>query len=408
MMKSFLNLGINESIAENLSTKENFQWAAWDSYRRFLQTWGMFQGMNRNFFDAIMDGFKQQHGVERKIQFPPEQMKQIALSYKKGITDNGIVLKDKPLEQLRHAILQVFDSWYSEQAEIYRNQMHLSDKWGTAVIVQAMVFGNLNEHSGSGVIFTREPKSSSSDVTLYGDFIFGVQGDDIVSGLAETYSISEKQRLSERRYSEISLEAKFPEIYAELVRIAEILIYEKGFNHQEIEFTFEGPARDKLYILQTRDMNQIKTKRWRRFKDTKTLQSSMLGSGIGVNGGALCGRAVYSESDIKRFRSAEPETPLILVRPDTVPDDVGVLLQVEGLLTAKGGSTSHAAVTIPQLNKVGVVGFSKLKVYEVDEYATIENHAIKAGDFIGIDGWSGTVYSGKHESEAEESRDITF
>jgi pyruvate,orthophosphate dikinase len=408
MMKSFLNLGINESIAENLSTKENFQWAAWDSYRRFLQTWGMFQGMNRNFFDAIINEFKQKHGVERKIQFSPVQMKQIALSYKEGIIDNGIVLKDKPLEQLRHAILQVFDSWYSEQAEIYRHQMHLSDKWGTAVIVQAMVFGNLNDHSGSGVIFTREPKSSSSDVTLYGDFIFGVQGDDIVSGLAETYSISEKQRMAERRHSEISLEAKFPEIYAELVRIAEILIYEKGFNHQEIEFTFEGPTRDKLYILQTRDMNQIKTKRWRRFKDTSALQSFMLGTGIGVNGGALCGRAVYSEADIKRFRSVEPETPLILVRPDTVPDDVGVLLQVEGLLTAKGGSTSHAAVTIPQLNKVGVVGFSKLKVYEVDEYATIGDLAIKAGDFISIDGWSGTVYSGKHESEAEELRDITF
>ena len=197
-------------------------------------------------------------------------MKQIALSYKKGIMDNGIVLKDKPLEQLRHAILQVFDSWYSEQAEIYRHQMHLSDKWGTAVIVQAMVFGNLNEHSGSGVIFTREPKSSSSDVTLYGDFIFGVQGDDIVSGLVETYPISERQRIAERRYSEISLEAKFPEIYAELVRISEILIYEKGFNHQEIEFTFEGPTSDKLYILQTRDMNQIKTKKWKHFKDTKT------------------------------------------------------------------------------------------------------------------------------------------
>jgi pyruvate,orthophosphate dikinase len=399
MMKSFLNVGINESIAENLSTKENFQWAAWDSYRRFLQTWGMFQGMNRNYFDAIIDEFKQKHDVERKIQFLPDQMKQIALSYKKGITDSGIVLKDKPLEQLRHAILQVFDSWYSEQAEIYRHQMHLSDKWGTAVIIQAMVFGNLNEHSGSGVIFTREPKSSSSDVTLYGDFIFGVQGDDIVSGLVETYPISKKQRIAECRYSEISLEAKFPEIYAELVRISEILIYEKGFNHQEIEFTFEGPTSDKLYILQTRDMNPIKSKKWKRFKDTKTLQSAVLGTGIGVNGGALCGRAVYSESDIKRFRRVEPETPLILVRPDTVPDDVGVLLQVEGLLTAKGGSTSHAAVTIPQLNKVGVVGFSKLKVYEVDEYATIEDHTIKAGDFISIDGWSGTVYSGQHESE---------
>ena len=400
MMKSFLNVGINESIAENLSTKENFQWAAWDSYRRFLQTWGMFQGLNRNYFDAIIDEFKQKHNVERKIQFLPDQMKQIAFSYKKGITDNGIVLKDKPLEQLRHAILQVFDSWYSEQAEIYRHQMHLSDKWGTAVIVQAMVFGNLNEHSGSGVIFTREPKSTSADVTLYGDFIFGVQGDDIVSGLVETYPISERQRIAECRYSGISLEAKFPEIYAELVRISEILIYEKGFNHQEIEFTFEGPTRDKLYILQTRDMNPIKTKKWRRFKDTKILQSAVLGTGIGVSGGALCGRAVYSESDIKRFRKAEPETPLILIRPDTVPDDVGVLLQVEGLLTAKGGSTSHAAVTIPQLNKVGVVGFSKLKVYEVDEYATIEDHTIKAGDFISIDGWSGTVYSGQHESEA--------
>jgi pyruvate,orthophosphate dikinase len=401
MMKSFLNVGINETIAENLSEKENFQWAAWDSYRRFLQMWGMFQGLNRNFFDAIIDEFKQKYGVDRKIQFLPEQMKQIALSYKKGLMNSGIEFKEKPLDQLSHAILQVFNSWYSEQAEIYRRQMHISDKWGTAVIVQKMVFGNLNEYSGSGVIFTREPKSSSSDVTLYGDFIFGVQGDDIVSGLVETYPISEKQRVAEFRDSKISLEDKFPEIYAELLRISEILIYEKGFNHQEIEFTFEGPTRDKLYILQTRDMNQITTQKWKRFKDTQVLQSSVLGTGIGVHGGALAGRAVYSEADIKRFRSEEPGTPLILVRPDTVPDDVGVLLQVEGLLTAKGGSTSHAAVTIPQLNKVGVVGFSKLKVYEVDEYATIDDHTIKAGDFISIDGWSGTVYAGQHESQAE-------
>lgn len=401
MMKSFLNVGINEAIAENLSEQEKFKWASWDSYRRFLQTWGMFQGMDRNYFDAIINEFKQKYGVERKIQFPPGQMKQIALSYKKGLIDHGIEFKDKPLDQLRHAILQVFDSWYSEQAEIYRHQMHLSDKWGTAVIVQKMVFGNLDENSGSGVIFTREPKSSSSDVTLYGDFIFGVQGDDIVSGLVETYPISEKQRITEYRDSTISLEAKFPEIYKELLRISEILIYEKGFNHQEIEFTFEGQTRDKLYILQTRDMNQITTQKWRRFKDTKILQSSVLGTGIGVNGGALCGRAVYSETDIKRFRSEEPQTPLILVRPDTVPDDVGVLLLVEGLLTAKGGSTSHAAVTIPQINKVGVVGFSKLKVYETDGYATIEEHIIKSGDFISIDGWSGTVYMGKHESESE-------
>ena len=408
MMRSFLNVGINASIAENLSGRKDFQWAAWDCYRRFLQTWGMFQGLSRDFFDAIMDDFKQKYGVERKIKFPPDLMKQIALSYKKGILDSGIPLADDPMRQLRHAILHVFDSWYSDQARIYRHQMHLSDEWGTAVIVQAMIFGNLHERSGSGVIFTRDPKSASSDVTLYGDFIFGVQGDDIVSGLVETFPISERQRVAEHRNTEISLEATFPAIYAELVKIAEIMIYEKGFNHQEIEFTFEGPEKEHLFLLQTRDMDQTKTKSLRRFKDTVLLHASMLGTGIGVSGGALCGRAVYSEEDINRFRKTEPKTPLILVRPDTVPDDVGVLLQVEGLLTAKGGATSHAAVTIPQLGKVGVVGLSKLKVYETERYATLEGHTIRTGDFICIDGWSGALYLGKHERETDKYYSITF
>ena len=408
MMRSFLNVGINASIAETLSLRKDFHWAAWDSYRRFLQTWGMFQGLSRDFFDAIIDDFKQKHGVERKIQFSSDLMKQIALAYKKGILDSGLPVADDPMRQLRHAILQVFDSWYSEQAKIYRHQMHLSDEWGTAVIVQAMVFGNFHERSGSGVIFTRDPKSASSDVTLYGDFIFGVQGDDIVSGLVETFPISEKQRIAEHRNTEISLEATFPAIYAELVKIAEIMIYEKGFNHQEIEFTFEGPQKDQLFLLQTRDMDQTKTKSLRRFKDTASLQASLLGMGIGVSGGALCGRAVYSEEDIKRFRKTESKSPLILVRPYTVPDDVGVLLQVEGLLTAKGGATSHAAVTIPQLGKVGVVGFSRLKVYEMDGYATLEGHTIKTGDFICIDGWSGALYLGKHERETDRYYSITL
>ena len=408
MMRSFLNVGINGAIAETLGGKKDFQWAAWDSYRRFLQTWGMFQGLSRDFFDAIMDGFKQKHGVERKIQFSPELMKQIALAYRKGILDCNIPLADDPMRQLRHAILQVFDSWYSEQAQIYRHQMHLSDEWGTAVIVQAMVFGNFHERSGSGVIFTRDPKSASADVTLYGDFIFGVQGDDIVSGLVETFPISERQRVTEHRNTAISLEATFPDIYAELVRIAEIMIYEKGFNHQEIEFTFEGPWKEQLFLLQTRDMDQTKTKSLRRFKDTASLHASLLGSGIGVSGGALCGRAVYSEEDIKRFRKAEPKSSLILVRPDTVPDDVGVLLQVEGLLTAKGGATSHAAVTIPQLGKVGVVGLNKLKVYEPEGYATLDNYTIRTGDFICIDGWSGALYLGKHERETDKYYSITL
>ena len=139
----------------------------------------------------------------------------------------------------------------------------------------------------------------------------------------------------------------------------------------------------------------------RKFRITKELQESLLGTGIGVGGGALCGRAVYSEEEINYFRESEPETPLILLRPDTVPDDVGILLKVDGLLTSKGGSTSHAAVTIPQLNKVGVVGFNKLKVYESEGYSTVEGVFIRGGDFIALDGWSGVVYLGRHQYEQE-------
>jgi pyruvate, orthophosphate dikinase len=281
--------------------------------------------------------------------------------------------------------------------------MHLSDEWGTAVIIQSMVFGNLNENSGSGVIFTRDPKGSSQDVSIYGDFIFGVQGEDIVSGLVETYPISEKQRITEKRDSLISLELKFPEIYQELLRIAEFLVYEKGFSHQEIEFTFENATKRGLYLLQTRDMVQRERGMVRTFAGNVNLEKSFLGMGIGVSGGALAGRVVYCEEEIERFRKLEPGTPLILIRPDTVPEDVGIILKVDGILTARGGGTSHAAVTIPQLDKVGVVGFSKLHVYESARYSRIDGKIIRGGDFISIDGWSGSVYLGRQAVGASES-----
>jgi pyruvate,orthophosphate dikinase len=186
------------------------------------------------------------------------------------------------------------------------------------------------------------------------------------------------------------------------------LIYEKRFNHQEIEFTFEKALREGLYILQTRDMAQRETKKLEIFKETDALKESFLGNGIGVSGGALSGRAVYTEEEIRYYRDQEPLTPLILIRPDSVPDDVGIILQVEGLLTARGGSTSHAAVTIPQLNKVGVVGFTKLSVYETQGYSTVDGRMIRGGDFLSIDGWSGAVYEGSHEKEAQESNLIVL
>ncbi len=396
MMRSFLNVGINEKIAEGLAQKNRHQWAAWDSYRRFLQTWGMFRGLERNIFDEIINNYKSRYMVAKKSQFDPEQMKTIALSYKDALTKRGIKIPYNPYRQLQHAVIEVFASWNSEQATTYRRQARLSDEWGTAVIVQAMVYGNLTENSGSGVIFTRDPKGSAQNVSINGDFIFRVQGDDIVSGLVETFPVSEKQRIAEKREVAISLETQFPEIYKELVRISELLIYDNGFNHQEIEFTFENPTKEGLYILQTRDMVQRGIQPEKNFRNSPALEQSFLGAGIGVSGGALTGRAVYSEEEIEYFRNHDSQTALILIRPDTVPDDIGIILKADGILTARGGSTSHAAVTIPQLNKVGVVGFSKLRVYESERYSKIDNQTIRGGDFLSIDGWSGAVYLGKH------------
>jgi pyruvate,orthophosphate dikinase len=155
-------------------------------------------------------------------------------------------------------------------------------------------------------------------------------------------------------------------------------------------------------------MVQRETAKVRTFVSDGDLERSFLGMGIGVSGGALTGRVVYSEEEIEHFREKEPETALILIRPDTVPDDVGILLKADGILTARGGGTSHAAVTIPQLNKVGVVGFNKLHVYESEGYSKVDGKTIQGGDFISIDGWSGAVYAGKHEIGVDESYKIIF
>jgi len=277
--------------------------------------------------------------------------------------------------------------------------MNISDEWGTAVTIQKMVFGNLNEESGSGVTFTRDPDSHDSEIKLFGDFFFGVQGEDIVSGLIETYPISEAQRIKERRNSDISLESHFPKIYNRLVKLSTDLIKQKGFSHQEIEFTFENDTSEGLYILQTRDQYQEEECLKFSFKNTPELHRQAVGNGVGISGGALAGRVVFSEKEIEQFKAVDPETPLILIRPDTVPEDVNLLLQVEGLLTARGGRTSHAAVTVPQLKKVGVVGFNKLKVFETESYCFMGSHRIKSGDYISIDGRSGSVYIGLHEPE---------
>ncbi len=397
MMISFLNVGINESICNGLIRRTHKPWFVWDCYRRFLQCWGMSYGMERDKFDDIMNSFKSRHKVLKKIHFAPQQMRDLALAYRETIKLNGIEITDDPRSQLHKAIEQVFNSWYSNKAQAYREILGLSENWGTAVIVQAMAYGNLDTNSGTGVLFTRNPQESGDRIMLWGDFATSAQGEDIVSGLVRTLPISNEQKPFEDRTNEISFEDNFPEIYTALLKISKDLIYQERWGAQEIEFTFEGRSSENLYILQTRDMAVTRKESFMAFLPSKKLSASYLSRGIGVGGGALSGRAVFDLDEIQELREKDPSTPLILIRSDTVPDDIRHISETDGLLTARGGSTSHASIIANRLGKTCIVACNNLVVWENEKKCMVNNRVIKVGDFLSIDGRNGSVYSGKHQ-----------
>ncbi len=396
MMNSFLNVGINEPIVAGLIKQTGKPWFAWDCYRRFLQFWGMSFGMERDHFDNTINAFKKKFKKPRKRHFTPEQMKVVAFAYREIIKDHGIEIIDDPETQLHMVISQVFSSWFSQKAQAYREIMGLSENWGTAVIIQAMVFGNLDSHSGSGVVFTRNPQESGDRVMLWGDFALANQGDDIVSGLVKTLPISNEQKNIDGRTSDISLEDNSPEIYDELLNNVKNLIYKEEWSSQEIEFTFEGEDKKSLYILQARDMPVTMKESIKVFIPSKDLTSSYLSSGIGVGGGALSGRVVFDLDEIQDFREKDPSSLLILVRSDTVPDDIRYISAADGLLTARGGSTSHAAIIANRLGKTCIVGCNNLVVWENEKRCKLQKRTIKSGDFLSIDGRNGSVFLGNH------------
>lgn len=398
MMDTFLNIGINDEIAEKMAEQPRFAWSAWDNYRRFLQRLGMSYGIPRDLFDEIMSTTKRKYKVTYKREFSPEHMRELVNAYKKLFEEKSLPIPQSPWEQLRTAIYRVLDSWLSETASLYRKAMNIASEWGTAVVVQQMVYGNLDKESGTGVVFTRNPKKPDSAVTLYGDYMICIQGEDVVSGLVTTNPISERQRIMEDIESNDSLEIRFPGIYQRLKELAEDLVIKRGFNHQEIEFTFEGPNPDSLFILQTRDMAPPDTENLRVFIPTPELEAGMLGTGVGVGGGALSGLAVHQIEEVEDLRKLNPGVPLIMLRPDTVPDDIDMILKVDGILTARGGSTSHAAVAAYRLGKTCVVGCSQLQVNERESKSILRGHVIKTGDWISLDGHNGFIYIGRHET----------
>ncbi|MDO8946095.1 MAG: PEP/pyruvate-binding domain-containing protein [Desulfocapsaceae bacterium] len=402
MMATIHNVGLNEEIIEEYVRAHGEKYLTWDNYRRFLQSWAMTSGMQREDFQDLMNRAKARHGVNLKREFTPEQMRELALEYQQRVRRQGLGIPEDPWLQLVNAVTMVLDSWQTVKAADYRRIMDVSDAWGTAVIVQAMVFGNRSDSAGSGVLFTSHPYRKVQRVALWGDYAYGDQGEDIVSGLVTSLPVSVEQAELDGRSVDETLERRFPLIYERLLAISRDLVYEKRWDPQEIEFTFEGPEPEQLFLLQTRDMITIKKKEhFNVFAETAELERSFLGKGIGVSGSALAGRAVFTEENILELRVTDPQMPLILIRQDTVPEDIKVIDMAEGLLTSRGGQTSHASVVAVRLEKTCVVGCKQLKVYEAGEYCEIGTQVIRFGDPVSIDGRKGLLLAGMHPIQEE-------
>ena len=398
MLDSYLNVGINEGIAEGVAALRGSAWTAWDAYRRFLQFWGMGHGMARDSFSELIGEAKRRDGVAKKALLPATRMRELALTYRELVADAGVELVDDPFEQLLTCIGLVQRSWESESARTYRRELHVADEWRTAVVVQTMVFGNLGPRSGTGVVLTRNPAGRSESLQLWGDFVIQDQGDDVVSGLVETFPITESQRLHESRGAALSLEAEFPRIHERLDAVARQLVEAHGMNHQEIEFTFESDDPAGLFLLQARDTVVSASAILPMFEPSEQLEHDRLSMGIGVSGGALCGRIAHTAAEIEAVKERYPGEAVILLRPDTVPDDIPLVLQVDGMLTAIGGATSHAAVAARRLGKTCVVGCRSFAVDKRRSCSSIGGSVFAAGDLISIDGIDGSVYRGAHPS----------
>jgi len=393
MMETILNVGINEQVVSSLARDRQSETFAWDCLRRYLLGWGLLNSMTRSDFSTVerAAGKSINPGADAA-----QRMRKRALAYRDALSGRSVPLFDDPWEQLFAAIPLVQDSWNAPRAKAYRRLLGISDNWGTAVVVQAMAFGNLGEESGAGVIFTHSPMFPSDKIRVWGDFIRGGQGEDVVSGTTRTLPVSRKQAEIENRLGSPSLQELFPEAHRALLKVVRTLVIDNGWGPQDIEFTFERDAAEGLYILQTRDMAM-------RRRDTVTVfdpaakerEGTFLCRGLGVSGGAISGRAVFSGEEIDRWRKKEPDTPLILIRPDTAPDDIREISAADGLLTARGGSTSHASIVAHRLGKTCVVGCAYLDCYENRSECSIAEQKIREGVEISIDGRSGEIYLGR-------------
>ena len=325
-------------------------------------------------------------------------MRELAFAYKARACEQGVKFIEDPFRQVVACVRKVLESWDSPESKLYRRYLGVAPEWGTAVVVQRMVFGNLSRESGSGVTFTRNPfEPYSSQVRLFGDFTARSQGEDLVGGLVFPWPISEAQRLGSPTYQGIehSLEKDYPGVYQALLEVARNLVAQREYDPQEIEFTFESASGSDLYILQKRAMVHEQQDKAPFFDPSSPYFGAPVAVGMGVSGGAYSGRVAIDMQQIEQLLAEAPEDNLVLLRPDTVPEDIAMITQVSGLLTARGGSTSHAAVTAKRLGKTAVVDCRGLEVLEHQGIARLMGTELKAGDWISIDGRTGNIFLGR-------------
>lgn len=407
MMDTILNLGLNDKTVEGLAALTENPRFAYDSYRRFIQMFGdVVMEIEKKKFDAIFDGKKEEKGCEYDVDLTTEDLKEIIVEYKALVKEEmGREFPQEPKDQLMEAIMAVFRSWNNDRAILYRKLNEIPDSIGTAVNVQSMVFGNMGNTSGTGVAFTRN--AANGEKALFGEFLVNAQGEDVVAGIRTPQPISE-------------MAEAFPEVYAEFVRIAELL--ENHYKDmQDMEFTVE---RNKLYMLQTRngkrtapaavkiavDMEaeglidketavmriepaQIDQLLHPMFDADELAKAEKLTKGLPASPGAATGKIYFNASDAEA--AAANGEKVILVRLETSPEDLAGMVAAEGILTARGGMTSHAAVVARGMGKCCVSGCAEIKVEEDIKKLTIGEYTFEEGDYISLDGTAGEVLKGQ-------------
>ncbi len=421
MMDTILNLGLNDETVQGLAESTGNERFAWDSYRRFIQMFGnVVMGIPHEKFEEILEEKKREVGAEQDVDLTAEDLKDVVKRYKELVKkETGREFPQDPYEQLKMAIKAVFDSWNNPRAIKYREINKIPEDYGTAVNIVAMVFGNMGETSGTGVAFTRNP--STGENVFYGEYLKNAQGEDVVAGIRTPQPLTKAQKTSEEQ---VALEEEFPQVYQELLKIRDIL--EKHYRDmQDIEFTIEN---GRLWMLQTRagkrtaraavkiavDMvkeglitkeeailrvdpsliNQLLHPMLDEEERKKAIaEGRLIAKGLPAAPGAVSGKVVFNADEAVEM--AEKGEKVILVRHETSPEDIHGMHAAEGILTARGGMTSHAAVVARGMGKTCIVGAESIHVdYDKEEFR-VGDVVVKKGDVITLDGSTGEIFHGE-------------